>query len=356
MSRTIPKWLQGGTARAAHRAEAACRRRGPYPVNVIRGRFCPIIAGYHYERFLMVTDRKSGPPRWLLRLSRVGFSVLVLGPSIVLASVEVCQPPDAYSRVSLAFVEQHRSDLDGGLGRVARQSQNFDLLYRLNDAWSLGAGHRYVIVDTDPVELQTNGHLHTLFFPLHRQSHSDGKSFRFSIAPALSASSNVMKDPGEYRADTFQLLAAIVWSKELSEQAALRLGLCGDHSFGRYLVYPSITFDWHPRPDLAIELGVPASRLTYEASRTIELSLRVFPDGNEWHVKSKDLEKQSRLVSRALLIEWALRWQAGENLGIGVGVARAFSNRYDVSLLDESRVELSHDAALRISAALEWRF
>lgn len=220
----------------------------------------------------------------------------------------------------------------------------------------MGAKHRYAILDIEPVEPQTNGHLHTLFLPLHRQSKSDAGGFRFSIAPALSASSNVMKDPGEYGADTVQLLAALVWSRKLSDSAELRYGLCGDHSFGKYAVYPSITLDWRPGPDLSIQLGVPVSRLGYQASRAVELSLGIFPDGNEWHVKSKDLEMQSTLVFRAWLIEFALRWQASEHLGVTVGVARAFENRYDITLLDGRRLTLSHDAATRLGAALDWRF
>ena len=84
--------------------------------------------------------------------------------------------------------------------------------------------------------------------------------------------------------------------------------------------------------------------------------LRISPDGNEWHVKSKDLEKQSRLVFRALLVEWAFKWQASERAAVTVGVARTFDNRYDATLLDDRRMKLSHDAATRVGAALQWRF
>lgn len=304
----------------------------------------------------MAIDEQSGTLCWLIRSSRIGFSALLLAPAVVFGSIDVCEQPEDLSRLSLGYHEQDAVDLARNAGRIRRDSRDFDLQYRLGDTWLVGLGHRYVILDVAPAELQTNGHLHTLFVPLHRQSVSDGKSFRFSVAPGLSASSNVMKDPGEFGTDTFQLLVAVAWSRELSEDANLRYGLCGDHRFGKYAVYPSITLDWRPRPDLMIQLGLPVTRLTYEATPAIEISLRVSPDGNEWHVKSKDLDKQSRLVYRALLIEWALRWQASEHVGVTVGVARAFENRYEATLLDDVRVELSHDAATRVGAALEWRF
>jgi hypothetical protein len=304
----------------------------------------------------MVFDAIPRPLRWLMRCLGVGSSALLLGPPIVLASVDVCQPPDAFSHLSLGYYKQHGANVYGDAGRIVRENHDVGLQYRLNDTWSLGVGHRYVILDLERTELQTNGHLHTLFFPLHRQGGSGGNSIRISVAPALSASSNVMKDPGEFSADTFQLLAAIVWSRDLSERAKLRFGVCGDHSFGKYTVYPSIALDWRPHPGLLVELGLPVTGLTYEASPAIELMLRVSPDGNEWHVKSKNLEKQSRLVFRALLVEWAVKWQARERVAVTVGVARAFENRYDVTLLDDRRVELSHDAATRVGAGLEWRF
>ncbi len=306
--------------------------------------------------FLKVIDGKSGTLRGLRRSLLIVSSVYLMVPTVARASVEVCQPPDGYSRLSLGYFEQERSYLERDAGRVVQKRQDVELEYRLNDEWSIGAGHRYAILDIEPIELQTNGHLHTVYFPLHSQRNFRDRSFRFSVAPALSASSNVMKDPGEYGANTFQLLAAIVWSRELSDRTQLRYGLCGDHSFGKYAVYPSITFDWRPGPDLSIQLGVPVTRLAYEASRAVELSLQVSPDGNEWQVKSKDLAKQSRLVVRALLIEWALRWQASEHVGVTVGVARAFENRYEVTLLDDRRVALSQDAATRVGAALDWRF
>lgn len=304
----------------------------------------------------MVLNAIPGTLRWLMCCLGVGSSALLLGPPIVLASVDVCQPPDNFSHLSLGYYKQSGTDLDGDAGRIVRENHDVGLQYRLNDTWSFGAGHRYVILDLERTELQTNGHLHTLFFPMHRQRGSDGNSIRISAAPAVSASSNVMKDPGEFSADTFQLLAAIVWNRELSEHASLRFGVCGDHSFGNYTIYPSIALDWRPRPGLLLELGLPVTGLTYEASPAIELVLRVSPDGNEWHVKSKDLEKQSRLVFRALLVETTFRWQASERVAVTVGVARTFENQYDVTLLDDRRVELSHDAATRFGAALEWRF
>ena len=286
----------------------------------------------------------------------IGMSVFLLSPSNSLASVDVCQQPSDFSHVSVAYYSHDTSAVAGTAGQIDRENRNVDLQYKMDEIWSIGVGHRYVILDMEPIELQTNGHLHTLFFPIHRQSGSDSKGFRFSVAPSLSASSNVLKHPSEYSADTFQFLAALVWSRELSDRLELRYGICGDHSFGSYEIYPSITIGWQPRIDLMIEVGFPTTRLTYRALPNTSVSLRIAPYGNEWHVKSKDMENQSQLVFKASLVECAITWQARKRLTITASVGRIVHGQYDVTLLDDSRAGFSYDAVTRVGAALEWRF
>ena len=289
-------------------------------------------------------------------LSRIGLGVLLMVPAMVLADTGICQPPDPSSRLSFAYYEQDRTNIDGRADQVRRSDRQSELHFEMSDAWSLGIEHRYVVLNVAPTELQTNGHLHTLSFPLHWQSGADDKSFRFSIAPALSASSNVMKDPGEYSADTIQLLAAALWSRELSDRTDLRYGVCADHRFGQYAAYPSISLDWRPREDLQVTLGFPVTRATYRISPRVDTSLRIAPDGNEWHVKTRDLARQSQLVYEALQVGWALNWQARERLTLTVDVAWLMRSRYDVVLADDSRVELAPDDAARVGAGVEWRF
>jgi len=273
-----------------------------------------------------------------------------------LAGVDICRQPTVYSQLSIAYDKHEESSFESGIGETKQENVNFDLLFKLNDNWAFGAGHRYTILNVEPLELQTNGHLHTFFLPLHRQSQSDRKSFRFSIAPALSASSNVMRNPGEYQVDALQLLAALVWSRQLSDRMSLRYGVCGDHRFGRYEIYPLISVAWQPHADWTVELGFPASQLTYRVSASLTSSLRIAPDGNEWYVRDKSLQKRTRLVYEARMLEWAFNWQAHEHIVMTASVGRQFHNRYEMTLLDDSRVRLSSDAVTRIGAALAWRF
>ena len=292
----------------------------------------------------------------VLRSCLTGMCLSLFCFSNSLAGVDICRQPTVYSQLSIAYYKHEKSSFESGIGETKQENVNFDLLFKLNDNWAFGAGHRYTILNVEPLELQTNGHLHTFFLPLHRQSQSDRKSFRFSIAPALSASSNVMRNPGEYQVDALQLLAALVWSRQLSDRMSLRYGVCGDHRFGRYEIYPLISVAWQPHADWTVELGFPASQLTYRVSASLTSSLRIAPDGNEWYVRDKSLQKRSRLVSEARMLEWAFNWQAHEHIVMTASVGRQFHNRYEMTLLDDSRVRLSSDAVTRIGAALAWRF
>ena len=297
-----------------------------------------------------------GTPSQLARSCLVGLSLFLCCFSNSLASVDVCEQPTAYSHLSVAHYNCEKSLLERGLGDIKQKNNDFDLFFRLNSNWTTGAGHRYTILDVDPLELQTNGHLHTFFLPLHRESQSDHKSLRFSIAPALSASSNVMKDPREYDADAFQLVAALVWSREISDRVTVRYGVCGDHRFGNFEIYPSVSVDFQPDSDWTITLGFPMSQLSYQASTSLSSSLQITPNGHEWYVKDKSMEKQSSVVYEAWLLEWTISWLAHERFMVKAGVGRQFENRYEMTLLNEDRVRVHADSVIRLGVALTWRF
>ncbi len=272
------------------------------------------------------------------------------------ASVDICQEPSADSHLSIAYRMHDESSIEGGVGKTRQENFDFDFQYKSKDKWVFGAGHRYTILNIDGLELQTNGHLHTFFLPVHRLNQFDGKGFRFSIAPALSASSNVMGDPGEYSGDALQLLAALVWGRQVSDQVHVRYGICGDHRFGEYEIYPLVSVDWQPHPDWKFEVGFPVSQVSYRLSKSLASSLRIAPDGNEWYVSDKSLQEQSKLVYEAYVVEWAFDWQAQEHLILTASIGLQFENRYEWTLLDDSRAGVTAESVTRIGAALAWRF
>jgi hypothetical protein len=258
--------------------------------------------------------------------------------------------------LSIAYYDYEETSLERSLGETNRESYSTDLLFNSNNNWVYGAGHRSAILNVDRLELQTNGYLHTFFFPVHKLSQSDNNSFRFSIAPALSASSNVTKDPNEYTADALQLLVALVWGWQRSDRLGLRFGICGDHRFGEYHVYPVFSVNWQPHPDWIIEFGFPTSQVSHQVTKSLTSLLRIVPNGNEWYVKDKSLNKHSQLIHQAYLLEWAFNWQTHRNFMLTASVGREFHSRYEMTLLNENRVRLSSDSATRVGMALSWFF
>jgi len=273
-----------------------------------------------------------------------------------LASVDICQDPSTYSRLSVDIVRYSDSTFANGAGTVGQKNNNFDLMFKTDDdKWIFGAGHRYTIFDIDPLQPATNGHLHTFFLPLHKLTENDRRSFRFSIAPALSASSNVF-DKRKMSSDAVQLLAALVWGRRLSDRMSLRYGICGDHRFGDYQIYPLISVQWQLHPDWNVQLGFPASQLTYRISKRSRSMIRLRPDGNEWYVLDKSLVNHSQFVYESYALEWTFDWELRESFAISASVGRQFHNRFEMTLLDRSRVRLSGNSVTRVGAALEWRF
>lgn len=271
-------------------------------------------------------------------------------------SVDICQERIAESHLSIAYYDNEESSLERNLGETNRENYSTDLLFNSNNNWKFGVGHRSAILNVDRLELQTNGYLHTFFFPVHRLDQSDNKSFRFSIAPALSASSNVTKDPSEYTADALQLLVALVWGRQKSDRLGLRYGICGDHRLGEYQFYPVVSVDWQPHPDWIIEFGFPTSRMSYQVSKSLTTMLRIAPNGNEWYVKDKSLDKHSQFVYEAYMLDWALSWRADQHFMLTASVGKEFHSRYELTLLNENRVRFSGDSATRVGVAVKWFF
>jgi len=300
-----------------------------------------------------ITSRTSAQ---LVRTCLISASLLLPCVSNASTSAEVCQEPGPESRLSIAYYDHEKSPLGTSGGTSDLENFSTDFLYNPTNKWAYGFGHRTTILNVEGLDLQTNGYLHTFFFPVHKLSKSDNGTFRFSIAPALSGSSNVVKDPDEYSTDALQLLAALIWERPLNERWAFSYGICGDHRFGDYRVYPAVSASWQPHPSWDVEFGFPRSRLTFQISRSLASVLQIEPNGNKWYVKDKSLQTYSQLLYEAYLLEWAFNWRAHEHFILSASIGREFDRHYELTLLDEGVVRLPGDVSTRIGVELAWIF
>jgi hypothetical protein len=284
-------------------------------------------------------------------------ALLVLAcPAAAWASPTVCEAPEPYSFASLSFVHHERAALGAGNSYTDQETRDFALGFAdRSGAFTWGIAHRYEIVGFSGIEPQTNGHLHTTWLPLHWRFAAP-RTWRISVAPALSASSNVYGEPREWDGKTFTLLAAAVATTRLSRRSSVRYGLCGDHRFGDYTLYPAAAFLWHPDARWRLELGFPVTSVRFEPSQRLRSTLAVAPDGNAWQVADRELAASSRLVYEAIALEWTTEWRVLPTLALSVSLGRQLDNRYELTLADGARVALDGAPAGRLGFGIRWIF
>jgi hypothetical protein len=281
------------------------------------------------------------------------FGLAAFAGTAAQAAVEVCDDPETRSFAAAAFVYHDRSSIIERGGATNQENQKLDVLVASpSRAWSFGFGHRYMIFDFSGIEPQTNAHLHTSWAPLHWRA----RDLRVGAAVALSASSNVMGHPQEYTSETLQLLFAAVMTEEISDELAIDYGLCADHRFGEYRIYPAARIDWRPHPDWTLEPGFPKTRLAYAITPTLASALQIAPEGNEWHVKNRDFSAESDFVYESIAVEWITAWEPQPELTLSLSLGRQLRNRYEMTLSSGERVSVSGAPADRVGFEVRWRF
>ena len=96
-----------------------------------------------------------GTPSQLVCGCVVGVCLSLFSVPESLASVDVCQQSPAFSHLSIAHFVHEKSSLDDGFGDLRQRHNEVNLLFRPSEHWAVGAGHRYTILDIEPLELQS---------------------------------------------------------------------------------------------------------------------------------------------------------------------------------------------------------
>ena len=285
-------------------------------------------------------------------------SLCVLGAVLLSQTGEasVCEGPGASSYASLGAVKHGTSAIEGGVGDNTQENQDIHVLARTSEKLRFGFSHRYTKFNFDGIEPQTNAHLHVLSFPVHWVTGDKRKGFRIAVAPTLSASSNVMGHPQEYRGDTLQLAFALAWQRQLSDRLSASYALCGDDRFGAYRIYPAVAFRWQPHPDWNLDLGFPSSSVSYEISEAVETKVRIAPDGSEWHVMGRDFVGESSFVYEAWALEWLLELQVAARLSVTASLGRQLRNRFEMTLVSGERLDVESESVYRAGAEIRWTF
>jgi len=276
------------------------------------------------------------------------------------AGVNICtvQPTSAYFEAG--YLEQSREPLNVNAGSVSSSVFNFNFLYKwpetASGTWYSGLGHQYTIFDFQDLDVQTNGHQHTLYLPLFYTLKSHAANLQLSFAPALSVSSNILKQPDQYDANALQGLGSLVYRTDTSDPLNWLAGFCADHRFGNFRVYPIFGLEWGLSPAWQAVLAFPDSQVTHRLSERIQWQLQVGPDGNQWHIKDKELQQSSAFTLAAWLAEWQIDWRVAPGFSLSASLGKVFNADYRFTLANGEDVvaDADNSTRYRIAARLEF--
>jgi hypothetical protein len=220
----------------------------------------------------------------------------------------------------------------------------------------IGAGHRYTPFDFERLEPLTNGDLHTIYLPIHLVKPVNQGVFHFAASPALSVSSNVLKNLDLVHKNDLQLWLAAAYEYPLSEKVNLLLGLCADHRFGHYRAYPVAGIKWSPTENWIFRLSYPDVEVSYWPFARFKLSFSVSPDGNEWHVYDKSLSRSSYFQYESVRAEIGGTWLISKAFSLGLSAGKQFNNYFRFMLADNSRITTETGTISFVSLTLDWAF
>lgn len=225
----------------------------------------------------------------------------------------------------------------------------------LNSAWvfvreqqhtsSIGFNFQYTNVDLESIDAMTNGHLHTWDFPLEGRLSSTGSELFYDITPAISVSSNALKNPELIDADGLQLNLGMVYKKNISLESAWLAGFRSDYRFGRYKVYPVVGVCMQPARDWDLQLAVPDFSILKRINRGLSLELFAEPVGNQWHVFSKDLTRESDFGYNAIAIGLSAQWHISASINVGLVIENQTNRRLSFVLDDNTLIEVKAESS-----------
>ncbi len=205
---------------------------------------------------------------------------------------------------------------------------------------SIGFNLQYTIVNLGSIDTMTNGHMHTLDFPLEGRLDNTESILFYNVTPTISVSSNALKNPELIDSDGLRLSAGMVYKKNLSAQRAWLFGFRSDYRFGSSKTYPVIGVCLHPDRDWSLQLALPDFSILKRFSRGLSLALFAKPAGNQWHVFSKDMTRNSNFIYSAIAIGLSVQWNISTSLNAGLSIENQSNRRFNYVLNDYTSVEV----------------
>ena len=252
--------------------------------------------------------------------------------------------------VEISYGKQHDAQLETGTGvEISAAEANVSWLVsdKTDHSVSVGIETLYSILGFNFIVPMTNGHLHTWDFPLTGSINKNGADIFYNITPAISASSNVLKNPQLIDDESLQLKTKLVYKKHLNKQAWV-VGFMSDYRFGDYRLYPLAGVCLQPSPDWLLQLTLPDFSIRKAFSSEISLTFYAAPGGNKWHVFSKDLQKNSNIGYHTIITGISVEWLITPSVELSFDLEQQNKTKFSLALDDSSSIQFDAESWLQL--------
>lgn len=207
-------------------------------------------------------------------------------------------------------------------------------------AMAIDFNFQYTIFGFDnSISPMTNGHLHSWDFTVSWHNKGADYTFDYYLAPVISVSSNSLKNPELLERDSVQLWTGMVFKKELNPESAWLLGFRSDYRFGPYRVYPVAGLCWQPDANWQLQLALPDFSIHRFFSNGINIKLFAGPNGNKWHVFSKDETKNSDFFYNAIVTGLSIEWRINSTVWLELSAIKHSRREFSFALDDGTLIE-----------------
>ena len=200
---------------------------------------------------------------------------------------------------------------------------------------------------------QNNGDLHALHLATQWAAGWGPGTLRLAFAPAVSTSSNGMKNPDELDSEAFQFWGAALYAWPAGPLQWVA-GVAHDYRFGENRVYPVAGLEWQ-RDRLALRAVFPDLNIRLGADAGWALEFRIEPDGNEWLAYDRDLENSDTFQREAWQSDLRLSYRFRNGIGLGVSAGYYWQQEWEFRREDGSLAQTDGDDSPFFGLHLGWR-
>ena len=260
------------------------------------------------------------------------------------AASQYCDNSVGQNHIGVGHGRLEKAPLDTGTGAVVAITTNevnfsWPVSSEVDHSLALGFDMLYTIIDFELITPMTNGHLHTWSLPVTGSYKKNTAEIFYNVTPVVSVSSNALKNPQLIENKSLQLNTQLIYKKNLNPEYAWIIGFMSDHRLGDYRLYPVAGVCWQPEKDWALQLSLPDFSIRKTFSNGINLTFYAAPQGNQWHVFSKDRQRDSDLRYNAIVTGITAQWSITPTVSLSLDFEKQSRREFSIVLDDNNLIE-----------------